>query len=851
MKYLRLASESGSDFDEERSSVTSDRERTRAHTFAGNNRSQVRSLLNRCSLRTTILFVSLVGNATLITTMLLTDDSRTTGTLLPCDTEMAASEGAMLEAAENKRATVSSKKLPDCETYSPNLESYRASNNKYEDLFEDLSESEISSVFGYLSRQRELGIQPIQVRDASHVYSIELHIPNKTDAIKYMDERGLKPVREARVVIERPGLPVPVSEEYVVGPLPIPRYHYANPRRERSTVPYRFHPTYGIRAAYMELFRKISPELNAIIRESYGATFVKCSQNCLLLLPQRTSSAYSDSTLIVLSAYYATDFTTVNPVGLAFLMKETKKDSQQFELDSMFYGGQLYKSLQEFVNLYKANTITKSRMSYPTPASNQTSNAGTMNLRGRPFPVFPQAGPREFEPDGKRYSVTGQHVQYMEWSFNFRMSASSGPQVWDIRWAGERIVYEISLQEVTVIYAGANPKMFYSHLSDSAFGLGENAVGLVPGVDCPEHATFLPQTLFQTDINGPQTLPNAFCLFEHNTGLPLRRHRSADDNNGRNYGGVVDRVLILRTIIVEYNYDYIFDLVFHLNGAIEIKTHATGYVMSQMYNEGESPFGFRIHENVIGSIHHHLINYKIDLDIQGQANRYETLDFVVDERPWPWYRTGKETFQQISFKHNLKHTERDAVLFYNFSTPKYHIVYNDKVKNKFGTSKAYRIASTGFTKQILSDNSEVLKSRQWSKYQMLVTRRHDVEESSSSIFSMFDGESPYVDIDRYLQNNENIIDQDLVFWVTVGFHHLPHTEDIPNTPTVGADATVSLLPYNYFPECPTVASRDAIRLDLKESHILLQDYETPRRSRCIPKGIYYSDRMFKKSNLFP
>lgn len=60
-----------------------------------------------------------------------------------------------------------------------------------------------------------------------------------------------------------------------------------------------------------------------------------------------------------------------------------------------------------------------------------------------------------------------------------------------------------------------------------------------------------------------------------------------------NYGGLVDRVLILRTVIVEYNYDYIIDVVFHQNGAIEIKTHASGYILSHVNNDGEVPFGFR------------------------------------------------------------------------------------------------------------------------------------------------------------------------------------------------------------------------------------------------------------------
>ena len=61
----------------------------------------------------------------------------------------------------------------------------------------------------------------------------------------------------------------------------------------------------------------------------------------------------------------------------------------------------------------------------------------------------------------------------------------------------------------------------------------------------------------------------------------------------RKYGGLVDRVLIYRSVITEFNYDYIFDMIFHQNGAMEMKTYATGYLLTQAYFNTEKPFGFR------------------------------------------------------------------------------------------------------------------------------------------------------------------------------------------------------------------------------------------------------------------
>lgn len=52
--------------------------------------------------------------------------------------------------------------------------------------------------------------------------------------------------------------------------------------------------------------------------------------------------------------------------------------------------------------------------------------------------------------------------------------------------------------------------------------------------------------------------------------------------------------------------------------------------------------------------------------------------------------------------------------------------------------------------------------------------------------------------------------QDLVAWVTTGFLHIPHAEDIPNTATVGNGGGVILRPHNYFDEDPSIQSADSV-----------------------------------------
>ena len=54
-------------------------------------------------------------------------------------------------------------------------------------------------------------------------------------------------------------------------------------------------------------------------------------------------------------------------------------------------------------------------------------------------------------------------------------------------------------------------------------------------------------------------------------------------------------------------------------------------------------------------------------------------------------------------------------------------------------------------------------------------------------------------------------------WIALGSHHIPHTEDVPIVTTPGVQLTFYLLPYNYFDEDPSLASRDNIRVTPKQN----------------------------------
>jgi diamine oxidase len=121
---------------------------------------------------------------------------------------------------------------------------------------------------------------------------------------------------------------------------------------------------------------------------------------------------------------------------------------------------------------------------------------------------------------------------------------------------------------------------------------------------------------------------------------------------------------------------------------------------------------------------------------------------------------------------------------------------------------------------------------------MAVTKYKENETCSTSIYNQIDPYSPELDFQKFYEDNDNIRNEDLVAWVTVGLMHVPHTEDIPNTATAGNSASFFLRPYNFFEEDPSMASSDAVLIkpsDKKFSGIKVERFGTPQDPSCKPK----------------
>ncbi|XP_034045866.1 primary amine oxidase, liver isozyme-like isoform X2 [Thalassophryne amazonica] len=687
---------------------------------------------------------------------------------------------------------IHSSRVPKCS--SQRLHPLQAKHDEHSLVFADLTREEYLQVQDYMLNQKDLDISTNQFTKPSQnfLFLIELALPKKADALEYLDGRREKPRREATVVVFYGALGY--IKEYVVGPLPNLKYHKditLEKYKTKAAINAR-HITAG---EYVLLFRflgqNIFSKLGKLMKESFNVGPGETLQG----YEQMPRGLRSGDRITWISFFRDRSGVYIQPVGFEVQVNHESVNASDWKVAQLFYNGQYFDTVEELKEKYDAGSIKKIIFK-------ETSNFGSLKPKNTPL----QLSPQQVYTEGKRFSIKNNHVLYLDWSFAFSLSTATGMRVFDVCFRGERIVYELSVQEALSVYGSVTPGVMMTKFLDSGLGIGRYAHELVRGVDCPYMATYV-DTYRYIDVPGPIRFRNSICIFEHNMGQPLRRHFS--DFFHHSYGGMVNSALVLRTISAIENYDYLWDFIFYQSGSVEAKVHATGYIASSYMVDGSMRYGHQVAQNVLGNIHTHFINFKVDLDVLGVKNVFQTKDMEFVNVSLPWKPERYAMVPQLVEK-QLK-TEQEAALRHNAKTPRYlHIASNQT--NRWGHQRSYRLQVYSFAGDPLPESEPEERSMSWARYKVAVTKHKDFEQTSSSLYSQNEMWSPAVDFSKFIEDNENIQGEDLVAWVTAGFLHIPHAEDIPNTVTVGNGGGVLLRPHNYFDEDPSIHSADAVYL---------------------------------------
>ena len=364
------------------------------------------------------------------------------------------------------------------------------------------------------------------------------------------------------------------------------------------------------------------------------------------------------------------------------------------------------------------------------------------------------------QPSGARFKIDKKQkfVSWMGFEFFLTTSSDTAVALHDIKFNGDSVIYELGLEETFVTYASEDPRQGGQDFLDSGLMMGFRMVELVPGYDCPPHATFLSTEYHAEDVT--ITRKNSICVFEYTSDHALQRHTSEDQVSISK-----NTYMVTRFVSTVGNYDYTFDYVFYLDGTIEVKVRASGFIFGLFWNENTSPpdeYGYRIHDAAATSMHDHVLNFKADFDIVGPSNTMVGVAIEPVTKSFPW--DDKETTPRHTMHLVPRTVEKETGINWAPNSAEILLILNENATNAWGEKRGYRIQpGSGIgtpAHRMVKNSTSSGVGAEWATKDLWVLKRKDTEPKSSTAFNAFSPSDPLVDFSKFV-DDEDIVDDDL------------------------------------------------------------------------------------------
>ncbi|KAK4686906.1 hypothetical protein P7C73_g3209, partial [Tremellales sp. Uapishka_1] len=630
------------------------------------------------------------------------------------------------------------------------------------------------------------------------IHFVEAYKPRKDDALAYLSNGTEVPAKYAHAVIHH-GVQELIAD-YLVGPLPISELTTIRPIKENyhNDVPLNARCTFNW-AVIGQFMKQVFEPMDDITRDLFNGSVFDNTLVGAGTAPMSYDGSWRRSWLQLRRNVPGS---WLHGVDFYVYVDFSGNSLANWKVLSIIHDKQKYDSIAAIRQAWEEGRLKKHRST-----KEDQSDWATRSIKGKKRELDDRAGPRSVEFDGKRYKVDFKEdwISWMGWELFIGFERDMGVHLWDINFRGERIIYELSPQEAMAQYSGDDPHQAATVWLDRAFGMGGLVRSVILGYDCPYHSTLLNATVHEA---GSRTIRNAICVFERETGRPLSRHTGFAKDE---MGAVKGYELVIRSISTVGNYDYFFDYTFQLDGTIEIRVSASGYLQGGVWNDGQGDYGHQLQRTAMGSLHDHVINFKVDFDIAGTKNSFMEVKLETEKRVEDWFEDdwGSTVIQQKIARDILA---EESLLDYPKNMEGAYVVINEDEKNAWGNPRGYTIHPGPLVHLTNLDAKRTEKNVNWAKHHLAVSRRKETEPSSSSTWNINLPGAPPVDFYKFF-DNETIQGEDLVVWVNLGTHHIPRSEDSPNTLTNIATSYVLLAPWNYNDYDVSMESRNSILLN--------------------------------------
>lgn len=409
------------------------------------------------------------------------------------------------------------------------------------------------------------------------------------------------------------------------------------------------------------------------------------------------------------------------------------------------------------------------------------------------------------QPQGHSFAIRDGEVAWQNWRFRFRIDQRVGVVLNLVRFADQgrlrSVMYEGSVSELFVPYmdtaAGWNNRAF---IDAGQFYTSGHLKPMRADLDCPSTAAWF-EGVQSTESGAPRLVGRLACLFERHVESPAWRHSEGGEVYGR-----PNRQLVLRSAAVIGNYDYIMDWRFDPDGTIEVAVGATGIIETKSVvaktppsQHGEShqseETGQFVAENTVGVNHDHYFSYRLDLDVDGPANHFMTHRMVRKAVEGDPMRKSIWVSQPV-----MAQRESEAILDIQLDRPSMWMFMNPAVKGKLGYPVGYEVMPGATAKSLMAADDPTQKLGAFSEHQFWVTPYAAGERYASGTYPT--SSSAEDGLAKWTKANRSIANTDLVGWYTLGFHHIPRSEDWPVMPVMWHHFHIR--PFHFFEANPVL-----------------------------------------------
>ncbi|MBW4642323.1 MAG: primary-amine oxidase [Goleter apudmare HA4340-LM2] len=403
------------------------------------------------------------------------------------------------------------------------------------------------------------------------------------------------------------------------------------------------------------------------------------------------------------------------------------------------------------------------------------------------------------QPRGVSFRVNGNEISWQGWQFRYLMHPRNGLVLYQVTYNdGEKVrpvLYRASLSEMVVPYGDPDPNWAFRN----AFDVGEYNFGALVnkmelGKDIPENGKLMDAVL-ANEKGEPYVMPGVIGIYERDHGVLWKHY----DYNTQRHHVRRSRELVMTMTVAIDNYDYNLNWIFRQDGTLEVQNELTGIVLAQgtadQKQTEDNVYGQLIAKNIVGVNHQHFFNYRLDLDVDGQAN--SVMEMNVNALPM-----NKENplGNAIALSTTPLAKESAAVRDLEMQHSRGWMVVSADKKNSLGATPGYMLMPGSNTAFLPVEGANIRQKAGFATHHVWVTKYKPDELYAGGDYP--NQAQPGQGLPQYIADDESLLGKDVVLWYTMGVTHIPRPEDWPVMPVhrVG----FKLVPRGFFSHNPAI-----------------------------------------------